>query len=69
MSDLGLEAARIRYDASGIKVGRSLKTSNRRVFAIGEVTGAEPYAQLADYHAGIVIRRALFQHPFASTPA
>ena len=63
VSELGLEAAGIRYDANGIKVGRGLKTSNRRVFAIGEVTGAAPYAQLADYHAGIVIRRALFHAP------
>ena len=59
MSDLGLEAAGIRYDDRGIKVSRGLKTSNRRVFAIGEVAGAAPYAQVADYHAGIVIRRAL----------
>ena len=63
MSDLGLEAAGIRYDDRGIKVGRGLKTSNRRVFAIGEVTGAAPNAQVADYHAGIVVRRALFHVP------
>ena len=63
MSDLGLEAAGIRYDDRGIKVSRGLKTSNRRVFAIGEVAGAAPYAQVADYHAGIVIRRALFHAP------
>lgn len=63
MSDLGLEAAGIRYDDRGIKVSRGLKTSNRRVFAIGEVAGAAPYAQVADYHAGIVIRRALFHVP------
>src|SRR5690606_13335229 len=36
------------------------KTSNRRVFAIGDVIGAPPYAQIADYHAGLVVRRALF---------
>ncbi len=63
MRDLGLEAAGIRYDDRGIKVSRGLKTSNRRVFAIGEVAGAAPYAQVADYHAGIVIRRALFHVP------
>jgi pyruvate/2-oxoglutarate dehydrogenase complex dihydrolipoamide dehydrogenase (E3) component len=61
-SDLGLEAAGIRYDARGITVDAGLKTSNRRVFAIGDVTGAG-YAQVAEYHAGIVLRRALFHMP------
>jgi pyruvate/2-oxoglutarate dehydrogenase complex dihydrolipoamide dehydrogenase (E3) component len=63
-ADLGLEAAGIRHDAKGIKVGRSLKTSNRRVFAIGDVTGCEPYAHVADYHAEVAIRRAML-HAFA----
>jgi pyruvate/2-oxoglutarate dehydrogenase complex dihydrolipoamide dehydrogenase (E3) component len=63
VSDLGLEAAGIRHDERGIKVGRGLKTSNRRVFAIGEAAGGAPYAQVADYHAGIVVRRALFHVP------
>jgi pyruvate/2-oxoglutarate dehydrogenase complex dihydrolipoamide dehydrogenase (E3) component len=59
-SDLGLEAAGIRHDERGIKVNGGLKTSNRRVFAIGDVAGGPPYAQVADYHASLVIRRALF---------
>ena len=46
VSDLGLEAAGIRHDERGIKVGRGLKTSNRRVFAIGEAAGGAPYAQV-----------------------
>ena len=51
-SDLGLEAAGIRYDERGIKVDAGLKTTNRRVFAIGDVAGGAPYTQVADYHAG-----------------
>ncbi len=62
-SDLGLEAAGIRHDERGIKVDAGLKTSNRRVFAIGDIAGGPPYAQVADYHAGIVLRRALFHYP------
>ena len=62
-SDLGLEAAGIRYDERGIKVDAGLKTSNRRVFAIGDAAGGPSYAQIADYHASIVLRRALFHYP------
>jgi pyruvate/2-oxoglutarate dehydrogenase complex dihydrolipoamide dehydrogenase (E3) component len=57
-ADLGLEAAGIRYDERGIKVNGGLKTTNRRVFALGEVAAA-PGAQAADYQAGIVMKRAL----------
>jgi pyruvate/2-oxoglutarate dehydrogenase complex dihydrolipoamide dehydrogenase (E3) component len=62
-ADLGLEAAGIRYDAKGIKVNGGLKTSNRRVFAIGDVIGGLQFTHVANYHAGIVIRRALFRLP------
>jgi pyruvate/2-oxoglutarate dehydrogenase complex dihydrolipoamide dehydrogenase (E3) component len=62
-ADLGLEAAGIRYDAKGIKVNAGLKTSNRRVFAIGDAAGGLQFTHVANYHAGIVIRRALFRLP------
>jgi pyruvate/2-oxoglutarate dehydrogenase complex dihydrolipoamide dehydrogenase (E3) component len=66
ISDLGLEAAGIRHDDKGIKVNAKLKTSNRRVFAIGDVTGAAQFTHVANYHAGIVFRRALFRLPAAA---
>ncbi len=62
-ADLGLEAAGVRYDQRGIKVNRGLKTSNRRIFAIGDVAGGLQFTHVANYHAGIVIRRALFRLP------
>lgn len=59
---LALEAARIKYDASGIKVNRKLKTSNGRVYAIGDVAAGQPrFTHAANYHAGLVIRNALFR--------
>jgi pyruvate/2-oxoglutarate dehydrogenase complex dihydrolipoamide dehydrogenase (E3) component len=60
-SDLGLEAGRIRYDNHGIKVNAGLKTSNRRVFAIGDCIGGVQFTHVAAYHAGLVIRRILFR--------
>jgi len=63
ISDLGLEAADIKYERSGITVNRGLVTSNRKVFAIGDCIGGLQFTHVANYHAGIVIRRALFQMP------
>ncbi len=63
VADLGLEAAGIRYDKRGIMVDAGLRTSNSSVFAIGDVTGGLQFTHVANYHAGIVIRRALFRLP------
>ena len=63
LDGLGLEAAGIKSDKSGIKVDSGLTTSNSRVFAIGDVTGGLQFTHVANYHAGIVIRRALFRVP------
>jgi len=62
-ADLGLEAAGIKHDKRGIAVNAGLVTSNARVFAIGDVTGGLQFTHVANYHAGIVIRRALFRLP------
>ena len=60
---LGLAAAKVQTDAQGIVVNRGLVTSNRRVFAIGDVIGGAQLTHAANYHAGIVIQRALFRLP------
>ncbi len=64
IADLNLEAAKVKYDSrSGIKVSQGLVTSNRRIFAIGDCAGGPQFTHVANYHAGIVIRRALFRLP------
>jgi pyruvate/2-oxoglutarate dehydrogenase complex dihydrolipoamide dehydrogenase (E3) component len=63
LSDLNLEAAGVKFDKRGITVDKGLRTSNKRVFAIGDVTGGLQFTHVANYHAGIVIRRALFRLP------
>ncbi len=61
---LDLEAAGIRYDSSGVIVNKRLKTSNRRVYAIGDVAAGQlQFTHAANYHAGLVIRNALFRLP------
>lgn len=63
IGDLELDAAGIAYGPHGIVIDRGLRTSNRRVFAIGDAAGGPPFTHVASYHAGIVIRRALFHLP------
>ena len=58
---LGLEAARIKFGNQGIFVDTSLRTSNRRVYAIGDVIGARPSVQAARQHAGVAVRNVLFR--------
>jgi len=60
---LNLEAAGIAHSARGIEVDARLRTTNRRVFAVGDVTGGYQFTHMAGYHAGIVIRNALFRLP------
>ena len=60
---LGLQAAGIECTDRGIKVDSGLRTTNRRVFAIGDAAGGLQFTHVASYHAGIVIRRALFRLP------
>ena len=59
---LGLEAAGIAFTPKGITVDRGLRTTNRRVYAVGDVAGGR-FTHEAGYQAGIVIRNALFGLP------
>ena len=60
---LDLAAGGIAATAHGVTVDARLRTTNRRVFAIGDVAGGPQFTHVALYHAGIVIRNALFRLP------
>ena len=60
---LDLAAAGIAHNGARIRVDSRLRTTNRRVFAIGDAAGGPQFTHLAGYHAGIVIRNALFRLP------
>ncbi len=63
LEGLNLESGGIAYGPNGIVVDRGLRTSNKQVYAIGEVTGALPLVHAVQHHAGLVIRNALFRTP------
>ncbi len=60
---LNLEAANIEPTRAGVKVDASLKTTNKRVYAIGDVAGGLQFTHVAGYHAGVIIKSALFGLP------
>src|SRR5438105_7174108 len=60
---LDLPAAGIVATAKGITVDARLRTTNSRAFAVGDVAGGPQFTHIALYHAGIVIRNALFRLP------
>ena len=60
---LDLEKANIKFDRKGIAVDKGMRSSNRRVFAIGDVAGSLQFTHVAGYHAGLVIRSILFRLP------
>lgn len=61
IGDLDLESAGIKFDRKGIKVNAKLRSSNRHVYAIGDVAGALQFTHVAGYHAGQVVRSILFR--------
>lgn len=63
VEDLGLEAAGVRLGSRGIEVDARLRSSNRKIFAIGDVAGGPQFTHIASYHAGVVVRNALFFLP------
>ena len=59
---LDLDRAGIRHDRA-IEVGPDLRTSNRRVYAIGDVTGGLQFTHVAGDHGATAIRPILFGLP------
>jgi pyruvate/2-oxoglutarate dehydrogenase complex dihydrolipoamide dehydrogenase (E3) component len=65
---LGLDAAGVAFSPKGVQVDARLRSSNKRIFAIGDAAlvdglGGYQFTHVAGYHAGIVIRNALFMLP------
>ena len=63
VTGLGLEAAGVVHSPQGIQVDARLKTSNPRIYAIGDIAGGPQFTHLGGYQAGIVLRSALFRLP------
>lgn len=69
LDGLDLEAAGVAYTRKGVTVGADLRSSNRRVYAVGDAAGGLQFTHVAGYHAGVVIRQMLFGLPAKSGTA
>ena len=57
---LGFEKAGVRYDESGVETDDFLRTTNRRIYAAGDVARHQKFTHAADFMARTVVRNALF---------
>ena len=63
IADLGLEAAGVATRDGVLQLDARLRTTNRRIFAVGDVAGPYRFTHMAAYQAGIVLRNILFRLP------
>lgn len=63
LEGLNLGAAGVSFDRKGIKVDAALRSSNRRVYAIGDAAGGLQFTHVAGYHAGVVVRQIVLGLP------
>lgn len=63
LDKLNLDAAGVETTKRGVKVDKGLRTTNRRIYAIGDAAGGLQFTHVAGMQAGLVIRSALFRLP------
>jgi pyruvate/2-oxoglutarate dehydrogenase complex dihydrolipoamide dehydrogenase (E3) component len=60
VEDLGLDEAGVAYERHGVKVDDKLRTTNRRIYAAGDICLRFKFTHTADASARIVLQNALF---------
>jgi pyruvate/2-oxoglutarate dehydrogenase complex dihydrolipoamide dehydrogenase (E3) component len=64
VASLGLDIAGVETEKGGVKVDARLRTTNPKIFALGDcVSGGPQFTHAAGYQAGIVIRNLIFRLP------
>ncbi|MGF1455731.1 MAG: dihydrolipoyl dehydrogenase family protein [Alphaproteobacteria bacterium] len=70
LESLNLDAAGVAYTSRGITVDGHLRTSNKRIYAIGDCADGGPrLTHMAGYQASVVVQNILFRRPAKSNPA
>ena len=62
---LGLDAAGVRLEQGRIVVEGGLRTTNRNIYVIGDAAGGYQFTHMAEHHAGILLRHAIFRMKWA----
>ncbi len=63
LEGLSLEKAGVEFTKQGIKVNPYLETTNKDIFACGDVIGHYMFSHVAAYQAQVCVRNALFKKP------
>ncbi len=63
IENLGLENAGVMVENKRLKLDARLRTSNKKIYACGDVAGPYLFTHMAEYQAGIVLRNTLFHLP------
>jgi pyruvate/2-oxoglutarate dehydrogenase complex dihydrolipoamide dehydrogenase (E3) component len=63
VAGLNLAAAGVDCGAMAIQVDRRLRTTQKHIYACGDVCGPYPFTHMAEYQAGIVLGNAVFRIP------
>ena len=60
---LGLENAGVGFSPGGVQVDARLRTTQKHVYACGDVAGAYQFTHAAGYEGGVVVANAVFHLP------
>ena len=60
---LDLPRAGVVFDRRGVTVDENLRSSNRRIYAVGDAAGGLQFTHLAGYQAGVVLRQVVLGLP------
>ncbi len=64
VENLNLSRAHVAFTSGGVTVDQYLETTERGIYAIGDVIGQLQFTHVADYHARIAIRNTLVPFRF-----
>ena len=68
LDGLNLDAAGVAHTPRGVTVDARLRSSNRRIYAVGDAAGGLQFTHVAGWHAGIVVRQAVLGLPAKADP-
>jgi pyruvate/2-oxoglutarate dehydrogenase complex dihydrolipoamide dehydrogenase (E3) component len=63
INDMGLEKANVAFSPKGIEVNSRLQSTNKNIYAIGDVASPYQFTHVASYQAGVVLKNIVFKLP------
>jgi pyruvate/2-oxoglutarate dehydrogenase complex dihydrolipoamide dehydrogenase (E3) component len=63
LAGLGLKNVGVEFNGKGLEVDKRLRTTQKHIYAAGDVTGSYLFTHAAGYEGGIVISNAIFHLP------